>query len=309
VADNYPTINFRMSKAGTCQRAIVAEYLHYDAPELPAFVQEAAEEGKVHEELVKAKLRAKGYVISNEQDEVFCGNGDYSLTGHIDGKIMAANMPLSLLEVKSMSQFEFDRWQKGRFEAFPQYYDQMTLYLQYTGLQQCLYAVKNRSSGYLDISIYQRDNNHYHNVIALDLKFASIVDHIDGKKLPTAIWDSNSIQCKRCPYSYLCEVSTVYTEQDKEMLDNAVDIWRHGKKLVEDGTRLVDESRSTFENQMQFTNTKKLLYNGLSMQLIDKSTQTYDKKKLLEIFKADDLIPALKEKKWTELRIEDTDER
>ncbi len=262
MTDNDKT-QFRMSHAGTCPKAITAEYLHYSAAELPAYVQEAAEEGKVHEELVKTKLRAKGYVISNEQDEIFHGTQHFILLGHIDGKIMSATMPLSLLEVKSMSQFEFDRWQKGRFESFPQYYDQITLYLQYTGLQQCLYAVKNRSSGYLDISIHQRDNNHYHNVIALDLKFTSIVDHIDSKTLPLAIWDVNSIQCKRCRYSYLCEVPIVYTEQDQEQLDNAVDTWRHGKKLMDDGTRLVGEARRTCEKEMRYSYTKKMMYKGL----------------------------------------------
>ncbi len=302
-------IEFRMSSAGACSRKLTAQYLKYDATPEPDWLADAAEEGNIHEQLVKKKLRMQNYMISSEQEELFREEQHFNIRGHIDGKITGSNMPLSLLEVKSMSQFEFDRWQKGQFEAFRQYRAQMDLYLHYTDLQQCFYAVKNRSSGYLSTQVFQRDANHYHNILRLQLKLSAVVEHILDKQLHEAEFDESNIECRRCRYQYLCRKPIVYTEQQSSVIDHATIIWRRGKSLQDEGQRLVDEARGIFEQHLNAMAMKKMLFNGLAIQLIDKSTKGYDKTKLLTMFDADTLLPALKEKKWTELRVEDTNDK
>jgi len=300
---------FRMSHAGSCLRKLTAEYLNYEHEPDPEWLQDAAEEGKVHEQLVKDKLRSKGYSITNEQEEIIHETDSFKLIGHIDGKIMKDDMPLSVLEVKSMSQFEYDRWDKKQFDGFPQYYAQMCLYMTFTGLQQCFYAVKNRSNGHIDYRTFVRDINFYNTIIAIKLDLQRVVDHIEENVLIDALYDEDSIECKRCKYQYLCKTPKVYSEQDITMLTHAADIWRKGKALQDEGKALVDQARDIFDSHMNATNAKKLVFNGIAAQFITKKSETYDKTKLLTIFKADDLIPALKTKEWTELRMEDINEK
>src|SRR3972149_4120415 len=140
---------YRMSSAGKCARALSAERLNFPAEQVPEWLEIAAREGNKHEEWIKEELTTEGFNIYDEQIEVILEYPAFTLIGHIDGKTRdAGNYRLNnrLLEIKTMSQYEFDRWMKGRFIEFPAYAAQITCYMKATELTGVLYLVKNRSS-------------------------------------------------------------------------------------------------------------------------------------------------------------------
>ena len=138
-----------MSSAGKCPRALSAQRLGYESTPAPEWLEKAAKEGNRHEGWIRDDLRLDYTAIYDDQKEITLDYPSFTLVGHPDG-IIDNNGQKMLLEIKTMSQYEFDRWMKGKFEAFPQYADQVTCYMEATGLSQCLYVVKNRSSGYID---------------------------------------------------------------------------------------------------------------------------------------------------------------
>jgi len=112
-------LTFRASESGKCPRALTAKYLDYEAIPAPDWLERSAKEGKWHEERIIAELVAEGYEVSESQFECFRRFPEFVLTGHIDG-IASKDGVEYLLEIKSMSQFEFDRWMRGNFIEFPQ---------------------------------------------------------------------------------------------------------------------------------------------------------------------------------------------
>jgi len=109
----------RMSGAGYCPRAISAGLLDYTPSEPLPWLKTSAKEGQWHEERIKKELRDEGYNVFDEQLEVFLHYPDWDMQGHIDGKVTAPGSDkVQLLECKSMSQYEFDRWMRRGFNAF-----------------------------------------------------------------------------------------------------------------------------------------------------------------------------------------------
>jgi len=113
---NKPT--FRMSSAGKCPRALSAQLLGVEGEAIPDFVMRAAEEGNWHEARIIEKLKEQDNIF-DQQLEVVLEYPSFNLIGHIDGKVQDYDLQrgVKLLEIKTMSQYEFDRWMKGRFEA------------------------------------------------------------------------------------------------------------------------------------------------------------------------------------------------
>lgn len=191
---------FRMSSAGKCPRALSAELLGYESEPKPDWLMTAANEGNWHETRLKQELVAQDYQVFDEQLEVALENNYVELTGHIDGKVYTPDKVMQLLEIKSMSQFEFDRWMKGNFTAFPQYLDQVTCYMVATGLEECLYVVKNRSSGYVDRRVIKQMPGYIDAIISM---LTEVANSVEKKELFPAEFDVQNIECRRCEYKAL----------------------------------------------------------------------------------------------------------
>jgi len=299
-------ITFRMSEAGKCPRALSAQLLGMEGEVIPEFVMRAAEEGNWHEARIIEKLKEQDNIF-DQQLEVVLEYPSFNLIGHIDGKIQDYDLQrgVKLLEIKTMSQYEFDRWMKGRFEAFPNYAAQVTCYMEATRLDECLYIVKNRSSGYEDRQVLTEPPSDFSSVIS---KLDWIEECIDGKHLAEADFDPQSIECRRCEYKQLCipEPKELTALEGQALLD-ITNNWRIGRDLVDRGQKILNEAREALEQHTRATNQTKWSFNKLAIQLVHYKEQvTYPKKKLLEVFTEEQLKPASSTKEaFDQLRITD----
>lgn len=303
----------RMSQSGRCPKALSAELLGYEPEPTPEFVERAANEGKWHEDRIVTELEQEGYFIFDRQLEVSLEFPSFTLIGHIDGKansmLEGASLNLDkdvdtrLLEIKSMSQFEFDRWMKEGFRGFSNYASQITCYMEATGLKECLYIVKNRSSGYEDRRVLTRKNLYISPVIE---RLTEVVTYATDNKLVPREPDLNSIECRRCNYKHLCvPEAKELTPIEEAGLNAATADWRTGKQLVAEGQELVDKAREVLESHTKATNILKWQHSGLTINLIKVHRESYEKKQLLEMFTPEQLLPALKVSDYDQLRIDD----
>lgn len=295
----------RMSSSGHCSRALSAELLGYEPAPTPSWLETSAEEGKWHEERIRHELSAN-YVVTDEQKEVRLDFLGFTLLGHIDGTVQRSDPEPTnwqLLEIKSMSHFEFDRWMRGGFAEFPNYAAQITCYMEATGLKQCLYIVKNRNSGYIDRQLLTSTPN---SIVSIEYKLQQVVKTVRENRLQEAIFDPQSLECRRCRYKEYCipEPKELSPLQEAE-LTSAAALWREGKAKMDDGQSLVDAAREVFEQHTKATNVLKWRHSGLAIQLIHSRRESYEKKELLNLFTIQQLLPALKITEYDQLRITD----
>jgi len=307
-ANNKPI--YRMSSAGKCPRALSAEQLGYQATPAPSWLEQAAEEGNWHEARIKSQLRKEGLEVFGEQLEVKLEYDNFILLGHIDGKVLEGieehySAGSLLLEIKSMSQYQFDRWAKLGFNGFPNYAAQLTCYMAATGLNQALYIVKNRSSGYEQRQTITEYPTFLDDIVNKLEEVTACVQSPD-KKLATAEFNPNSLECKRCDYKQLCapELSKL-TPIEQADLESSVIEWRKGKRLVGQGNELMTIAKGAFEEHTRATGIDKWQFGGLGINLIHVHQESYPKKALLECFGVNALEPILEIKDYDQLRIDD----
>jgi hypothetical protein len=297
-----------MSGAGTCPRALSAEMLSYEAEPLPDFVERAAEEGRWHEMRIKTELDSQNTLVEQEQREFTLEYSNFNLVGHVDG--ICIDQPQKknadgiwrLLEIKTMSLFEFERWMKDRFNAFPQYADQLTCYLEATGLKEALYIVKNRSSGYVDKQVLTEPPSDINKIVQ---RLDQVVKCVENNELAQAEFQSRSVECKRCVYKKLClpEVGTLAPIQEAELIDAATD-WKEGKKLTNQGEQLIENAKAVFKEHIASLPEKKFRIAGLSIIEYSVHKESYSKKILQEYCPADILNLALEVNDYQQMRID-----
>lgn len=306
---NKPT--YRMSGIGHCPRALSAWRLGYPTEPAPSWLKRAAQEGNKHEVWIKEQLQTDGYEVFDEQLELKLTSEElgFNLVGHIDGKVKK-NGTVQLLEIKSMSQYEFDRWMRGRFDVFPNYAAQLTCYMHITGCEQALYLVKNRSSGYVDKQNLIKTPLYFGDLLS---KIAHIEECVALGTLVDINYDPDSIECRRCGYKELCiPVPMEFNTVSEKRLLEACEKWRQGQLMLNEGDQLVKEAKEVFTEQTEASGQKKWRFNELLVNKIDvKESFTYKKEKLLELFTEEQLKPASEIKmpysyvKITELREEE----
>ena len=291
---------YRMSGAGTCARALSAARQGYKPEGIPPWLQTAADEGKWHEGRIRQELKDLGYTVGGDQKEVRIEYPSFSLVGHIDGILLDNKEPFTkmLLEIKSMSQFEFDRWMKEGFNGFKNYAAQITCYMEALGLEQCLYVVKNRSSGYKNTNIFTGQPG---DINAIIQKITDIEEWLAKNIEPgardgvyPAEFDPNSLECRRCFYKYLCiPEQKELTPVDQNKLEVATAAWRTGKRLVDDGQAMIDSAKEILKQHTKATGINKWRFDELAISLIQvESSITYPKKNLLEQFTEEELMKA-----------------
>jgi len=295
-------IVFRMSEAGMCLRALSAEYLGYKPEAKPDWLETAAEEGRWHEERLVQEINKDNIVIHDRQLEVKIETPSFTLLGHIDGKVdywkNARVDNTKLLEIKSMSQYEFDRWMKGKFNEFPEYADQIACYMQATGLNETAYYVKNRSSGYIDKAIARLSDIAFDDwtfaeraIIILD-KLETVAKHIAQKELVPAVCDMSTLQCKRCFYKYLCiKTKEDMSLQEETILHLAAENWREGKRLEKASKELIEEAKKTFEEHTIASDLKSWRFDELAISNVEVKEHE---------------VPARLQKAYSYIRIDDT---
>jgi len=294
----------RMSSAGTCPRALSAELLGYSSEPAPDWLDRAANEGKWHEERIVQELEAKQLkngryvipIIYARQAEVKLEHDTFVLLGHIDGKYCEREQgsgdytASALLEIKSMSQYEFDRWMRDKFSGFPEYADQITCYMEATGLRECLYLVKNRSSGYTDRQTLIKQPAILSEITD---RIASIVQSVQNGELYPVECDFSTIRCKRCFYKQFCiPTKEEMTVQDEKVLLKAAEDWRKGDKLLNEGKVLIADSKKIFEEHTIAAGLKKWSFANLAINNI--TVKEHE-------------VPARIQKEYNYIRIDDTE--
>jgi len=280
----------------------------------PEWLERAANEGRWHEQRIKDELRADDIAVYDEQSEYVLEYDTFRLVGHIDGRVNNHGNEM-LLEIKSMSQYEFDRWIRGGFKEFPEYADQLACYVTATGLENCLYIVKNRSSGYEDRRICfdaQDDAAAKRHIDVIVNKLTAIEDWLSKnievgarEGVYPADFDPTSLECRRCEYKYLCiKVEKLSPVAEKVLVDASAK-WREGKRLEAQADSLISEAREVLEQHVRTVTEKRFMFNGLSTALISVHKETYDRAKLEQIFMKEELKPALKIQDYEQVRITD----
>lgn len=165
MADNRPDVYeeggqvvYRASSVGQCVRALVASGLGEQevfGADRRALLDRSAAEGNLHEQAVIDKLVGEGWKVIHAQETVEIPViPGVIVRGHTDGVLQSPHHPNPqvLLEVKSMSTKQFDKWMKRRFDAFPKYAFQISAYMRAHPDLDALYVVKRREDGLLDRS-------------------------------------------------------------------------------------------------------------------------------------------------------------
>ncbi len=297
----------RMSEVGKCPRALSASKLGIKPTEPPPWLATSAEEGKWHELRIIEELKADDIAVVQCQEEITLSLDTITLVGHVDGIIYDHSEIPQLLEVKSMSQFEFDRWMREGFRGFPQYDDQLTCYLKATGMQECLYIVKNRNNGYEDRRTFGNTN--------LEIKMQNIITRliqvenaVRAGELVPAEFNPTNLECKRCEYKQLCiPEAPVITPATQLELVSMANLWRKGKALVDEGQAMIDEAKLSFDNYCRATGNLKWTLNDLAINLVHYNEQvSYPKAKLLKAFTIEQLAPVAETKEaFDQLRVND----
>lgn len=301
-------LEIRMSGAGKCQRALSAELLNVEPAPSPAWLEQAAEEGHLHERAVKQKLVAEGIIVYDDQLEIRIERDQYVLVGHIDGKVIdiGGKYPM-LLEVKSMSEGEFGRWMRGRWDAFNTYATQVSLYMKGTNLKECLYYVKNRNTGYPDRATISAPRDADLFLAQLDVAVHYV---LGAQSLIAAEYDPASIECRRCRYRNLCvPESKIPDEITKKDLDTYVELWRTGKAKADEGDAQMETAKIRFKEILQMLETEKITHNKLSISTIHRRNETWDAKFLKEILSSEQVDKALKVTEISYARIIDLNEK
>ncbi len=272
---------FRMSGAGRCARALAAEKLGIEAEPFPAWLKGMAEEGNLHEGWIISWLKDNGWNVFSEQLEVVIKQKTFNLVGHIDGLIKKeGDRQNKLLEIKTMSQFEFDRWQKEGFGGFRTYAVQAALYLSALGLQEVLYVIKNRNTGYKLVNVYNIKELGV-NVDDVLAKLADVLVKVESGKLCKATYDPYTIECKRCRYKAICiEKWEALTMADECALGDAVESYVEGKRLEKEAKMLISNASSVFKLYTEKHPEKAFSFDGYHFQMVEVGAThvAYDRK-------------------------------
>jgi len=296
----------RMSSCGYCPRRLGYWRLGYAPLPTPDFLATSAEEGKWHEMRIKDELMADDIAVYDEQGELALEYPTFILTGHIDGKVNDHGNE-QLLEVKSMSPFEFDRWSRGRWTEFPAYADQLTAYMEATKLGEALYIVKNRSTGYIDRQVIKGQPTSFDKIIG---RLTLVELLAQDRELFEAAFNPDSWECKRCEYRNHCMPPLpVLAEDQEKALFKATEQWRKGKALTTEGYRLQDDAKAILRGYAELTPTQKLRFNGLMTSIYAVHSVVYAKTDVEKLLSPDTLAGIAKITDRRDCRVDDLEKK
>ncbi len=283
---NKPIIS--ISSSGECPRAASARLLQRPEvldPVSKKRLELAAREGTRWEAFVLEDLATDhGYTVVETPYCAPCDRNGYHvevdigralLVGHIDGFA-----PPALVEVKTMSRFQFERWKKQGFDAFRKYAFQVSLYMI---AMHCpaVYAVKNRDTGELDVR----------EIVEPPLSMAEIVNYLGD-----ALRAYNNGVLADCPETdqYPCgfcytKIGTVPVDRgntpglpSEAEVATAITNWRAGKALELEASRLVDPAKQVLYDYLTSSGQKSISFDGLYVTRVgDSYTKAPDKDLLL----------------------------
>lgn len=123
---------------------------------IPMRIARLFDRGNKEEKRIINDLRLIGFDIKGEQEE-FVGFAGHAV-GKIDGKIFFRDEWM-LLEIKTMNDNSFKKLtSKGLILEFPKYYAQTQRYLEFTGLQNCIFLTVNKNDDKIHTLLVSRND-------------------------------------------------------------------------------------------------------------------------------------------------------
>lgn len=275
---------YAMSSVGKCPKALSCDRLIMPGATEPAWLQDAAEEGKWHEERIRKQLQEQGYKIihygtcskclergiKRKGNHVEINLGNCLLVGHTDGRIYQTPeraITGEVLEIKTFSQYEFDRWRRDNFEAFPSYKGQINCYMFAENLETARYVVKNRNSGFIpEHQIVALDNSY---LVKLFETICEVEELAQQGELYPAAYDVTSIECRRCKYKEYCLPMPLKLEQDDtKTIEAAILMYKAGKQKEAEAKELLANSTEIFEHYAKQALDERFSYNNITAQIV-----------------------------------------
>lgn len=295
--------SYRMSEAGYCVRFLAAKRLNYKPLPEPEFLKLAGKEGSRHEDWIISELIEEGHKITERQKEVKLEFPSFDLIGHIDGRADD-----KVLEIKALGRFNFQKFEKARLSAFPQYQAQITCYMEATKLPAWL-LVKNRDTGGILETVLDSP----------PLDFQSIYDSLLTvelyalKNLLHPAVRQDDFTCRICRFRYLC-----LDEMAEAKVVSAIQLplaqyagqWRQAKAKIDEATALKEEAEQIFLQAVKDAGLKKLFVSGLNISYVSEGErESYPLELLRKVVPEEMLSQARKVSTRNEyIRVTDTQE-
>lgn len=193
-----PTL--RLSSIGKCPRSLAYGLLGYPkaGKEIDARAKMVFLQGDLVEIAIVALMKQAGLNVTSAQETIYFDG----VEGHPDG-IYTNCIKQYLLEIKSMSSYSFDNFQKGIVDD--SYIYQINAYLEALGLDECVMIGQNKDSGVLHEHIVKKNPQ-----IIADIKSRiEIIKAATSENLPVRPFAADSKgflpwQCRYCAYYQTC---------------------------------------------------------------------------------------------------------
>lgn len=202
----YPTHTNRASELGhECLRYLVFVRTHWQERSLPELdLQLIFDEGRIHEAAVLRDLQDAGFNVIEQQRSFEWKK--YEITGHIDAKVVLSETAVLPVEIKSCSQFVFDKVNslddlfKSKYPHLRRYPAQLTLYCLMDAKEGGLFIFKNKQNGKLKEIALELDYDFAEELIK---KAETINEHVKNGTVPDPIeWTEES--CGGCGFRHIC---------------------------------------------------------------------------------------------------------
>lgn len=300
---------FRMSESGKCPKMLTYQYLNYPRAEAPVWLMSSAKEGKLHELWILDELRAGDIAIYGEQTFLELVTDLFILQGHPDAYENDHGTE-RLVECKSLSQNEYQRWGSQGLDGFPSWAAQITCYMEATGLPLRL-VVKNRNTGTIH-GIDPRDTGYFFHEPPRDFadittRLNTVAECVANGEVNTSVeYDPDALECKRCPYTMHCvPPPPVLAEDQERQLFAAVENYRMGKELGEKGGEIMDKAKAILRQYAEAAPTHTLTFDELTARVYSVRTISYPKAEVEAVLDKETLQRIAKVSERVDMRITD----
>jgi hypothetical protein len=150
--------------------------------------------GRLVENQLLTDLAAAGYPVESRQGEFSDFDGKFC--GHCDGIIYGPHKEAYILEIKSASSGNFNRYRVKGIKSNPQYYGQIQCYMGYSKCYKGMFIIENKDNCDLEVQIIDFD---YESFKSLRKK---AWDLLNRESEPPA---NKTASCYFCTYKPLCE--------------------------------------------------------------------------------------------------------
>ncbi len=294
-------ITFRMSSSGYCARRLSAMLLGREANAAPRWLAESADEGNWHEDRLIQELAKLNCEVIDRQRELQIQGKGFQAVGHIDGQIKLSpklfQSPLftihyidctptsldysdfHLLEIKSLSFLEHQRWMAEGFDGYFRYWaSQHTMYRNgltspsslsttattttttstSTAPTLSLLISKDRSGGARNIFIMDKDPIPFIDVMT---QLEQVTIAAEQGDLVAMSFNPDNLECRRCQFRTSECVKEFPKVEEAEVVQAARD-YRAGRDQEAEGKLLAEQAKEVLVAHAKRTKTNKWIAGG-----------------------------------------------